>query len=96
VLFAAVRGVLDDLARRGHSLPRRVGEADRPAAERDLPDVVQNEIVARQRLALDHAASLSRTCGGSRRRERPSVRFARPPPRGERIGEVRARLCRDS
>src|SRR5262245_47669342 len=94
VLFATVRGVLDDLARRGHSLPGRVGEADRPPAECDFPDVVQNEIVARQRPALDHAASVSRTRGTSLRRERPSVRFARPPPRGERTDEVRACLCR--
>jgi hypothetical protein len=70
VLLAAVRGVLDDLARRSHSLSRRLGEADRPAAERDVPDVVQNEVVAGQRLALDHAASVSRTCRASGRRER--------------------------
>ena len=61
VLLAAVRGLLDELAGGAHALARGVRERDRPGVDGDLPDVGEREIVARQRPALDHAASLSRT-----------------------------------
>src|SRR5262249_61596607 len=63
VLLATVRGLLDDLARGGHAVACGIGESDRPAVDGDLPDVGEREIVARQRPALDHAASVSRSCG---------------------------------
>ena len=89
VLLAAVRGLLDELAGRAHALARRVREADRPGVDGDLPDVGERQIVARQRLALDHAASLSRHQPGpfqsssrrsssTREASKPSIRSAAP------------------
>ena len=92
VLLAAVRGLLDELAGGAHALPRRVGERDRAGVDGDLPDVLERQIVARQRPALDHAASLSRTCwaalwpaqssssrsSSTREASKPSIRSAAP------------------
>ena len=90
VLLAAVRGLLDELAGGAHAPARGVRECDRPGVDGDLPDVGEREIVARQRPALDHAASLSRTRRGAFRRS--SLSTVRPASSPRRAYRRRARV----
>jgi hypothetical protein len=92
VLDASVRRLVDELAGGAHALARRVGKSHRARVDGDLPDVGEREIVARQRLALDHAASLSRTRQAAFGAERARTTVRPASPRGERIAHRRTCL----
>ena len=50
VLARAVRGPVDELARRDHPLPRGVGEPGVATLDRDGPDVLDRQVFARQHM----------------------------------------------
>ena len=54
-----LRGLLDERARRGHLGARLVGEPDRNAVHRDLPDVLEPEVVPRQGRTRNHGSESS-------------------------------------